>query len=352
MKNASAGTPRVANGATSDSSGLVAAACEVLRWQSASTAAAPASDDARAREAERAHHHPAAGPADHVEVDHRDRSLERDDRVPDVVLEPSKPQLLAGEGHEHDRPAEPRSRAPRRGPRHLDDRRRAGGVVVRAVVDLSRQIRRLRELRRRADVVVVRADDDGLVRRARHPDPRSTPTTLRSGAVNARALVVADRAASSRRDRGASVRSMSARRCVTRSSDGSAWTSAIARDAHDRHPMCLALRIDPPGAAHGRSSTCDGSSTTISRRAPRSRGLARLGRDCRAGVRLATVEGAALVVLLRFVREHQHRGAAHVDAGEVVVAEARRRDPVSGEHHRNRRGTPSGGVSRSRIDSG
>ena len=67
--------------------------------------------------------------------------------------------LFAGERHENQASPKVLARLDRR-LRHLDDGRRAGGVVVGAVVDLPAAALRHREPRAAAEVVVVRADDD------------------------------------------------------------------------------------------------------------------------------------------------------------------------------------------------
>ena len=110
---------------------------------------------------------------------------------------------------------------------------------------------------------------------------------------------------------------------------------AIARQSHHRHPHRLALRVHPPAGAHG--AVLEVPRILDHQQQPRAAlaGLARLGRDGRARREVAAVEAAVLVAFLRLVREHQHRGAAHIDAGVVVVAEARGRDAVAGEHHRH-----------------
>ncbi len=116
------------------------------------------------------------------------------------------------------------------------------------------------------------------------------------------------------------------------------WQStrqAIARQPHDGHPHHLALRIHPPAAAHGAVLEVRRILDHHQQARPALACLACLGRDRRAWGEAAAVEAAVLVALLRLVREHQHRGAAHLDAGEVVVAEARRRDPVTRKHHRH-----------------
>ena len=97
----------------------------------------------------------------------------------DVVRRAQQPAFLAGKRHEHERA---RKALALRGrlPRDLDDRRRARGVVVGAVVDFAGALGRHRQVAAAAHVVVVRADDDGLLRRAPDRCPGSTPTTLRT----------------------------------------------------------------------------------------------------------------------------------------------------------------------------
>jgi hypothetical protein len=106
------------------------------------------------------------GAADHVEVDHRDRLLERDDRVLAVVQRAEQPLLLGAERDEEDAPLR-RNVPVRERLRDLEDRRRARGVVVgavpdRVVADGAADPAGVGALRG-ADVVVVAAQDDVLV---------------------------------------------------------------------------------------------------------------------------------------------------------------------------------------------
>ena len=90
-------------------------------------------------------------PADHVEVHHRDRAIERDGGPVHVVTRADQPELLGAEEREDQGAA----RAPGggEGARQAEDHGGSGSVVVGTRVD---------DAVGAAEVVVVRADDDGF----------------------------------------------------------------------------------------------------------------------------------------------------------------------------------------------
>ena len=103
-----------------------------------------------------------AEPADHVKVQHGHRIRHREQRVFDVILAAHQPFLLAAETDE-DQPSSRLLAACCQPPRQLQNGRRAGGVVVRPVVDFA-AVRLARAELAAADVVVMRAEHDRLLR--------------------------------------------------------------------------------------------------------------------------------------------------------------------------------------------
>ena len=90
---------------------------------------------------------------------------ERGRRRPHEVRRAEQAHLLAREGGEDERPRRTR----RRGecPRECHHRGRAGGIVVRSGMDGAGLVGRQRPFAAPAQMIVVRADHDGLVREAR-----------------------------------------------------------------------------------------------------------------------------------------------------------------------------------------
>ena len=103
-------------------------------------------------------------PADHVEVDHDDGVLEREERVIDVMLRAEQAFFLAGEGRENDSarqgvasPGEPSG--------HFHHHGSSRRVIIRAVVDIGRRfIERAGHPPAMPEVVIMRANDDRFIR--------------------------------------------------------------------------------------------------------------------------------------------------------------------------------------------
>ena len=101
---------------------------------------------------------------------------ERERRRPHEVRRAEQAHLLAREGDEDERPRRTRRRGKCPGECHHGGR--AGGIVVGSGMDGAGLVGRQRPFAAPAQMIVVRADDDGLVREARigtreHCPPRS-----------------------------------------------------------------------------------------------------------------------------------------------------------------------------------
>ena len=105
---------------------------------------------------------PAPGSADHVEVQHRDRIGQGNERRARIVSRTEQAPLLARERHEDQGPRKARP-VGSGGTRNLDQRGDAGGVVVGAVVNLAGALGGGGKAASEADMVVVRAKHHRLL---------------------------------------------------------------------------------------------------------------------------------------------------------------------------------------------
>ena len=101
----------------------------------------------------------------HVEIEHERGPVQGPRRAAGVVSRSEEPQLLAGEGREHQSARRATSVAEAAG--QGENRRRSRGVIVRSVVDRLIRGRMLRALPAAPEMIVMRPDHDRLRREAR-----------------------------------------------------------------------------------------------------------------------------------------------------------------------------------------
>jgi hypothetical protein len=241
------------------------------------------------------------------------------------VRRAEQPHLLRAERHEHERARRPAGLDERA--RERDHRRRPRGIVVGAVMDRAEVVRRQRAFAAAPQMIVVRADDDGLAREARvapgqaahDVGRRAAPTQERH--LEARVHAEREGARCQRAvDGGRQARDRLARAPQQRVGRG-------ARDGggHD------AERLAEPaqgGEAVGRDP---GMVHEQERAGPVLARVDQLVAALRVVVRVRTAERARRILPARLARERQHDLVADVDARVVVPAEIRRRDPVADE---------------------
>ena len=258
--------------------------------------------------------------ADHVEVDHRDRVVERNGRVHRVVQRSraaraprrrTRRRPATAESARDRPPPRARSRSPRRSRRRCRRRRCGSRRCARASSRTGRRGRRGRSARparspRRAS---------RSVRPAKNADDvADRPAIQRRGAACSRPCPSA-----SARDRGTRSRSMTAA-VRSRSQRLEERGDVVAPHAEHRDLVILGVGFDRERACSWLRRR-DARDPTPPAAPPR-RGVraacallysvvSRIGRDA--------VQPAVALVLLRLVREDQHRLAGDVEAGVVVV---------------------------------
>ena len=247
-------------------------------------------------------------------------------RRPHEVRRAEQAHLLAREGGEDERPRRTRRRG--KCPGECHHRRRAGGIVVRSGMDGAGLVGRQRPFAAPAQMIVVRADDDGLVREARIGTREHCHHVRRHGAVADQADLDPDpRARQRQRARGeASIDGLGQ---LGQAHAGRRQERVGARACHadgdNAQRLADAGKLGERVRPHpGMSGDDDGPRAVLAR-------IDDLVAPLRVVVGGRVPEGARRIGGARLLAQDQDDLASHVEPRIVVIAEVGSGDSVSGE---------------------